>query len=838
MSNLQVPLAKLFKKHRIVFWYDADKELRADFESLELPDIHKIELGNNEFAVKHRILKEEPEAGFLLYHEGPQPADLENWLLDVLLAHGEFRTDQASIYLGELGLGPEFSNLVRDHLDFFRVARRREKLKTILQSDDTLGVIRTKMLAVCCGAEPRLDVILESLLGELAEGQEKKMGLIRQCGLASFLWEQLHRYFGYDSETKSIRDFVIELFQSCYEREVISCQLSVDSKKGLNSEAVIFLTRWKDSIRHCSVFEKLSEECADALGIEQDLQSRDSNSLIEIDYFRLIDLKIISELIRSITARTLTAGECAVMVRNRRQSHWYSQYRHHYESIEYAARFIYELETLHVQVNSLSDGIERYKATWYRIDQLYRKYVYHAKQSGQSSLLEQLSRQVEDLYTNNFLLQVNDSWQQQVDTCRRWSSPLVTMQNKFYEKWVAPYPAKNKKIFVLISDGLRYEIADELLRLIRSEDRYKAELAPMLGMLPSFTQLGMAALLPNKELHFAGKDSATILVDGESTLGTANRAKVLSNHVTGGATAIRADDFLDMTREEARELFREHNVVYIYHNRIDAAGDKKQTEGQVFEAVEETLTELIKVIKKLAAANATNMLITSDHGFIYQNKPLDESDFSAAEPQGDVILHRDRRFIVGKGLQKQPGLRSFTAEELGLTGDVEIQVSKSINRMRLKGAGSRYVHGGASLQEVVLPVLMVNKKRKSDVSSVDVDILRSGRTMITSSQLSVTFYQEDPVTDKRRPRRLRAGMYNKDSELISDRHDLIFNFTSESPREREMAIRFLFTRKADDANGQNIILKLEEKLTGTAKYKEYKSVSYTMQRSFTTDFDF
>lgn len=106
MSNIKAPLSKLFKKHRIVFWYDAERELRADFEALELPDVHKIELDNNEFKVKYRILREEPEACFLLYHEGPQPADLDNWLLDVLLTCGEFRTDQASIYLGELGLGP------------------------------------------------------------------------------------------------------------------------------------------------------------------------------------------------------------------------------------------------------------------------------------------------------------------------------------------------------------------------------------------------------------------------------------------------------------------------------------------------------------------------------------------------------------------------------------------------------------------------------------------------------------------------------------------------------------------------------------------------------------
>jgi uncharacterized protein (TIGR02687 family) len=276
----------------------------------------------------------------------------------------------------------------------------------------------------------------------------------------------------------------------------------------------------------------------------------------------------------------------------------------------------------------------------------------------------------------------------------------------------------------------------------------------------------------------------------------------------------------------------------VYHNRIDATGDKKESEERVFEAVQETLREIIKVIKKLAAANATNMLITSDHGFLYQNKALDESDFSSAEPAGNSIIHRDRRFVLGRGLRSQPGLCRFTAGELGLAGDVEVQVAKSINRMRLKGSGSRFVHGGASLQEIVLPVIRVNKKRQSDVSSVDVDILQRGNSIITTGQLAVGFYQVDPVSGKKHPRTLRAGIYTKSGELISDQHELLFDFTSEQSRERELRVRFLLTRNADEADGQTVFLKLDENVPGTTKYKDYKSVSYTMQKSFTTDFDF
>ena len=51
-------------------------------------------------------------------------------------------------------------------------------------------------------------------------------------------------------------------------------------------------------------------------------------------------------------------------------------------------------------------------------------------------------------------------------------------------------------------------------------------------------------------------------------------------------------------------------------------------------------------------------------------------------------------------------------------------------------------------------------------------------------------------------------------------------------------MRFVLTRKADEANGQEVILPLEEKHAGTSHYKEYKSLRYLMRRSFTSDFDF
>jgi len=222
------------------------------------------------------------------------------------------------------------------------------------------------------------------------------------------------------------------------------------------------------------------------------------------------------------------------------------------------------------------------------------------------------------------------------------------------------------------------------------------------------------------------------LVDGQSSQGTANRIRILGQVSGLKATACKAEELMAMAKEECRGLVRDHDVVYVYHNRIDATGDKRESEERVFEAVEETLQDLIRLVKKLAGANATNLVVTSDHGFIYQNRPIDESDYSGVDAAGDAILFRDRRFVLGKGLTPSPSLHKFSSEQLGLAGEMEVQVPKSINRLRLKGSGSRFVHGGASLQEVVIPVLKINKKRQSDISAVEVEIFRGASSVISS----------------------------------------------------------------------------------------------------------
>jgi uncharacterized protein (TIGR02687 family) len=831
-DRIAASLRQLFEEHRIVFWYDADRDMRAEFDALDLPGVTKLEITNNEFGLKHRILRQEPQGKFLLFKDGPAPDMAENWLLDLQLASAVFKADQAAIWLAELGLPLQFENVVRGHIEFFRSKARVEALKRLMQASDTQTQMRLRMLAACVGAEGGLDTVIEALLSELAAGKDDGLRLIGRSGLTDFLWTQVGQAYGYKSEEPDFEDFAIALFQSAYARA-----LGEDGK--LNAEALLVFRRWKNNRHWAEAFETLSARYQDLLKIPDDLEKRDFRDLVSVDHFEEIDRQIIREIVRAMSTQSVSASDVLKWVRERRQSHWYPTYADIYQALGFAIEFQQALAEANLGMTSPAEGVQRYVSSWYRLDQLYRKFIYHMQKSGQASLLADLYASVENRYTNSFVMALNDTWQDQIAGLHEWKIPGFASQIDFYQEQAAEYRRKDQKVAVIISDALRYEVAEECLRRIRALDRFDAELKPMISALPSYTQLGMAALLPHSTLALAEDGSGDVISDGENTKGIAAREKLLATGRKGdSAKALKSEDIMNMRSDDGKALFRDHHIVYVYHNRIDAIGDKLQTEDQLPEAAEDAIEDLTKLVRKLTSANFSNIMITADHGFLYQHRALEESDFAIADPQGTEILVRNRRFVIGRGLAVTPGMKRFGAAGLGLSGSLDVLIPNSINRLRVKGAGSRFVHGGATLQEVIIPIIRVGKQRETDLGQVDVQIFVSGRSLISSGQTAVTLYQAQPVSEKMRPRELVAGIYASDGTLISDEYTLLFDFQSDNAREREMPRKFLLSREADRFNNQDVVLKLRERVGKTSHYQDYASHRFQLRRGITTDFDF
>ena len=136
--------------------------------------------------------------------------------------------------------------------------------------------------------------------------------------------------------------------------------------------------------------------------------------------------------------------------------------------------------------------------------------------------------------------------------------------------------------------------------------------------------------------------------------------------------------------DEAKQLVQEHDLIYVYHNRIDTMGDDTTTEDKVIEASKEEIAFLIDVVKKIANMNGTNMIITADHGFIYQNEVLDESDFSDGKISGDIDMGT-RRFVIGSNLEHNQNVFKLRARDLNIDSDKEILIPKRVSKVEETG---------------------------------------------------------------------------------------------------------------------------------------------------------
>ncbi len=828
MSGIHEHLARRFNTQRVVFWHDPDGEYAAELDGLALEGVEIVRVANDEFTAKHRLLHVEPAAKFLVYRSGRVPTSVENWLLDLELAYGVFTADRTSLVQQELGLTADGIGVVlQAHEKFFNATKRVQSLKELLDVEDDADKLRAKMSAVLIGQkEHSLMELTRVLLIENAGGAGTKYRALADYGLDEFFWQGVGTIYGYTSPSPTIDDFVLWVFQQAI------AGFTSDQPNGLRNIELDFAS-FRNDRRSQAALITLSKRAAADLDYGSTIEDINFRELAGKDLFEEVDRKIISDLAHAVAERTVTAREVADVIRGRQSSIWVDDYRKLYTAIDCASELLTELGALDLSMSSFDDGLERYRREWFRIDQLYRQFIYAARTAEFPVPLEPLRTQVENFYANKFLYDLGNAWQQQVDNVDRWQSAALRPQTAFFTAHVKPIIREGrKKAVVIVSDALRYEVADELGSRIRQEDRFDAVLDARLGVLPSYTQLGMAALLPHRTIeHSKGGDP--VLVDGQRSDGTANRSKVLA---AVGGKAIQAEDVIALTRDELRELYAQHEVLYIYHNRIDATGDKAGTERQVFEAAEDTLRELVDLVKRLANVNATTILITTDHGFLFQDTALADAFYLSTLPQGDDIKVTNRRYVLGRGLKDDPAFKTFTAAQLGLDSDLDVQIPKSIHRLRLPGAGSRFVHGGASLQEIVIPVLTINKKRKSDTRLVNVEVLPES-DKITTGQVVVKLYQSEPVSEKVQARTVRAGLYVGET-LISNQLELMFDQASADKRDRYQNAHMLLSQDANAYNNRSLEFRLEERIPNTNQWRVYAKAMYTLKRSFASDFDF
>lgn len=829
MKRIHDSLQQVFLRHRLVFWYDATGEWAETFNVYPDENVSKLTVAGNELGIKVRVVRDPiPERRFLIYVPTARPTDADNWLLDLLLQGYEYKADKASLALQEVGLPHEFLHLAEDHAAFFRSARRVQELKVSIGKDDQSREIRLKMMAVLAGTAVEVDALLLHFLGGNVDGE--LIDPVTECfdgaALAESFWKEVERLFGYAAGVPSLRDFAVTLFRGAN---------PLDDQVTLHSHAKVFLQRWKDSQAHSASFRGWSHQMERELQIATALGGfAERQSLGDWDTFEIFEKFTLHQLCQSF-AKGAAATDLRAVVHQRRGSFWQPQHEHGYAALEQAVELRELIASADLTVDSVAGGVSRYLASWWRIDMAYRRCTRNLRRYGQVQVMEQISQWVGKSYVNNFLLPLADRWSDQVRGLDVWECPGITAQRRFFSHYVQPFLAKGQKVFVIVSDALRYEAAAEFAQRLRSANRWTAEVDALFGSLPSYTQLGMAALLPG---HQWSVDAATasVAMDGRSASGTANRAEILRLACDGRATGIQAEEFLELnTKTNGRALMRDHEVIYIFHNVIDKTGDAPGTEVKTFDAVEGAFDELDLIIKKVANINGSNMLLTADHGFLFQQDDVTADDATALPAAGEWTF-RNRRFAIGKDISPNPKVKIFDSAALGLGGDWSAAFPLSLGRFPLQGSGKRYVHGGLSLQEVVVPVVKIHKARADDTGRVEVELMRVP-AKITTGQISIALFQDRPAIAKVLPRTLRIGVFAKDGTILSEIKTQTFDSKEAEARQRETSLLLVLSHAADAFNNSEVDIRLEEVVAGTSQVVTYKTHSLKLQKPFTSDFD-
>lgn len=833
------------QKRNIVFWYDENAEFADEIDELQLENAKVIKLtDNNSFAVKYELEKVDTGSHYLIYSSSPKPVPRENWRLDILKYSQEFSTDKTTVIMRDLGVrDTSLRDVFRKYIKFFNNKERYRKFVSYNVEDYTEDKVDIAVLSVLCRLPvPDLGSVVKTVLMAEAGGEKNKyLEDIERFGDPDAFWRLMKDVYGYPLEERSLEKLLI-MFMVTHLRYNLGVDIPKNWQEFISArspEVIVFLDHFMHHTEDGKIFDRLSARVESKLNIKDYIEKWDIEQFIECDTFKAFDEAIVARLIQSLLTDIGEFEQYRKTINSRKPTYWFKRFKEEYEALYYALEILRMENELNKTVKGQRayDLLETYAKEYYLMDLFYRKFYTAFDRIEDKEPFRQLCERVENTYTYWYLNQLSVKWSAalQDELAGEWDIQGLSPQSSFYDEYIARSIRNGERVFVIVSDALRYEAAREFSDLLNTERKGATEISYLLGVVPSYTRLGMAALLPHKNIEI--NDRAEVLVDGINVHSTEGRHNVLLNY-TGDAVAVTYNDIKDMKRAEYKAKFAGKKLIYIYHNVIDAIGDHSNTEREVFKAVEETFVDLRLLIKSLINnLSATNIYITADHGFIYRRSELKEADKIPGRAEG--ALDENRRFVLTEENGNMDGTLSFSMRYiLGEDTGLRVIVPRGVNIFKVQGAGANYIHGGASLQEVVIPVVKFkNDRSKSDALSVKkVDVkLTSIFRKITNRITYLEFFQAEKVENKRVPIRLKLYFADEEGNKISNENIIIADSRSSKPGERTFREKFTLRDLPYDKGKQYYLIMEDENETVE---KEYQRIPFIIDLAIVNDFDF
>ncbi|MES2069243.1 MAG: BREX-1 system phosphatase PglZ type A [Pseudomonadota bacterium] len=819
-------LTTLFATYPVVFWHDIEAEFATAVDGLQLDGVQLVRLDDSSALRVKLDIEQAPDQRWLIYSAKPEPEPAKDWLLDVRMRSKSFRADTTSILLEDLGLSTQGLRAhLKERAKFLRAKDRVDRLKRLVLPGDDASDLDRKMLTVLTRADqPELFAMLQRLYGAMVEegladlsAQPKAWQDIDANDLTPAFWELVQVQLGYTDGNPSLRDLLLRILVTDFCRSLqgdAPRQLAhfVLPDRSLASNASVFVGRWRSDIAQFANYNALAQAVANELDLVSLLSGQSAEHLVECMTFEDVELRVVQDLKKRIVAG---AGANMDVVRTlmarRRDGHWANSLLASanertralaacYDALTAAADF-FSLKAAHASGFSFLDAgtaFAQYRDELFRFDQLYRHFhtAADAVEPTGWAVLHELRETIEGVYSGWFIPHLSAAWSNVMEgpqgLLNHWKLPEVTPQQAFYERRVLPlFNGGVKRVFVLISDAFRFEVAQELVQHTNSKSRFKASLDGMLGVLPSYTTLGMAALLPHQTLAYKESANLDVLADGHAVATLEQRSEHLQRF---GGLAIKAEDLMGLGKEKGRELVRDQRLIYIYHDRIDMIGDKQASETKTFEAAAQTVQELSNVLGFIInGLNGSAVLVTADHGFMYQESALDDSDKASLDDKPTGTLKAKKRYLIGRNLgTTSKAWSGNTAVTAGTTleGSLDFWVPKGASRFHFAG-GARFVHGSAMPQEIVVPVITVRVSEAENAKTkyVSISLLGTVNKVVTNTQ-RFEFIQTDAVSERVLARSVVVALHDvaDEDKAISDVQSITFDSASQLLDERKRSV--------------------------------------------------
>jgi uncharacterized protein (TIGR02687 family) len=799
-----------FPELRILFFFDENSEYLEEVQNLNIDNIQIVYWENNPFSLKCKLTDELIDAKVLFYLPLPLPATKQAYqdfpLMGLLLANKELQLDNVGAFMEEYNLQRYQKALVTQYMSELKYAGVQEVCKPILNAGSF--------------TEPVLQKGLMSAFLKFKNIEPWSILVAKLLTLANH------------SDPNELQRVINKIISLNFENEVIRHikEVTGEAIQKVNKESLLEVSR---SILYNKLTQTITvaksndpyakfkiTDTTQLTRLNQMLQEVDRNASLKTNFDTL--LESVSSDIKGEKLIEVYSDEAEFAefntemiwsVLNKVQGHMASAPTEIIKKIELISlqssidtevkntlKYVVQMAKMQMRINAIAsyildtpeEYIQVYTTEWYKIDTSYRRAVAIYKNLDVAEIpaqikLDKLHEELNATYEkHNDIL--NREWLKCLNHFNfDYAKINAPKQYDFYTTEIEP---TDVKVVVIISDALRYEAAYELLSEMHSDSKNTAEMRYMLASIPSKTNVGMAQLLPGKNKVF---NNGAILNDGISTSGTDNRTKILQT-TSQDSLAIQYSDIIGKDRTYIREIFK-RSIVYVYHDVIDATGDDKRSERRTFDDVKVAVNEL-KIFTKLlhASYNVAKVIITADHGFLYNDREIEEKSLEQL-PNIDVIQSHNRYYItIDKSLRDLGYSIPLKATTI-FKDEVHVTVPFSVNRYRKQGVGHQFVHCGGSLQELIVPLIESSRKREVVTKKVTPMIINKGALKIVSNILKLNLLQEQEVSRTHKDRVLSIGLYNN-LTLVSNEEQVVLNFTSEAPSERMIRVELLLAAEA------------------------------------------